>query len=403
MNCCAHVLNTVLRNAFDDRYLAQELPDLLEQLQKVKAVVTFLKQSGLTSQLPHGVCQEICTRWNSKLAMIKSVLSQYDAIENLLDSRGNLLLEDVNKTLLTEVAEFLEPFKEASEKLEQDKVVTLPLVLMYYTKLKKHLTADSTDSPEVCQLKSRTLEFLQIKLPIEELHKVATFLWPPFRHLRVLDEQERKGVHDRVRELLIDVHLRLPQGETSTDHPDYEPPAKRTSLDEFKEWRDAAETQPADSGSGYPALATDPGLRQSSTSHSGSQVSVGTQVQLQDLVSALQPSQRELGGTQRAPSTRGQKASTSAGISQRSAEAVQTSLTVLKGRLPTKKPTPPLTTSSEEHSSGADSMEVCAADTEETGELAASGKPPKSPVTAPNPLGRGKGARHPVVAPGKGT
>ncbi|KAH6925931.1 hypothetical protein HPB50_012297 [Hyalomma asiaticum] len=141
--------------------------------------------------------------------MIKSVLSQYDVIENLLDSRGNLLLEDVNKTLLTEVVEFLEPFKEASEKLEQDKVVTLPLVLMYYTKLKKHLTADSTDSPEVCQLKSRTLEFLQIKLPIEELHKVATFLWPPFRHLRVLDEQERKSVH-----------LRLPQGETSTDHPD---------------------------------------------------------------------------------------------------------------------------------------------------------------------------------------
>lgn len=93
----------------------------------------------------------------------------------------------------------MEPFKEASEKLEQDKVVTLPLVLMYYTKLKKHLTADSTDSPVVCQLKSRTLEFLQIKLPIEELHKVATFLWPPFRHLRVLDEQERKSVHDRVR------------------------------------------------------------------------------------------------------------------------------------------------------------------------------------------------------------
>ncbi|KAH7939474.1 hypothetical protein HPB52_012780 [Rhipicephalus sanguineus] len=165
MNCCAHVLNTVLRNAFDDRYLAQELPDLLGQLQK--------------------------------LAMIKSVLSQYDAIENLLDSRGNLLLEDVNKTLLTEVTEFLEPFKEASEKLEQDNVVTVPLVLMFYTKLKKHLTADSTDSREVCELKSRTLEFFQIKLPIEEPHKVATFLWPPFRHLRVLDEQERKSVHDR--------------------------------------------------------------------------------------------------------------------------------------------------------------------------------------------------------------
>ncbi|KAH8018268.1 hypothetical protein HPB51_001086 [Rhipicephalus microplus] len=146
MNCCAHVLNNGLWNTFDDRYLAQELPDLLEQLQKVKAVVTFSKQRGLTSQLTHSVCQEICTRWNSKLAMIESMLSQYDAIENHLDSRGNLLLEDVNKTLLTEVAKFLEPFKEASEKLEQNEVVMLLLVLMYYTKLKKHLTADSTDS-----------------------------------------------------------------------------------------------------------------------------------------------------------------------------------------------------------------------------------------------------------------
>lgn len=67
-------------------------------------------------------------------------------------------------------------------------------------------------------------------------------------------------------------------------------------------------------------------------------VSVGTQVRLQDLVWALQPLQRKLGGTQCARFTRGQKVSTSAGIGQRSAEAAQTSLTVLKGRLPTKMP-----------------------------------------------------------------
>lgn len=112
--------------------------------------MTSLKQSGLASQLPHGVCQEVCTRWNLKLTIIKSVLTQYDEIEGLLDSRGNLLLEDINKTLLMEVVGFLEPFKEASEKLERDKVVTLPLVLMYYAKLKKNLTTALTDSPDVC-------------------------------------------------------------------------------------------------------------------------------------------------------------------------------------------------------------------------------------------------------------
>lgn len=144
MNCSAHVLNTILRNTFDAGCLTRELPELLE-LQNVKAVVTFLKQSGLASQLPHGVCQDVRTRWNSKLTMIKSVLTQYNEIESLLDSRGNLLLEDVNKALLMEVVDFPEPFKEASEKLEQYKVVTLPLFLVYYAKLKKHLTTAMTD------------------------------------------------------------------------------------------------------------------------------------------------------------------------------------------------------------------------------------------------------------------
>ncbi|KAH6920069.1 hypothetical protein HPB50_028943 [Hyalomma asiaticum] len=73
-----------------------------------------------------------------------------------------------------------------------------------------------------------------------------------------------------------------------------------------------------------------------------------------------------------------------------------------EGKASHKKANPPAHHICEVHSSGADSMEVCAADTEETGEFAASGKPPKSPVTALNPVGRGKGARH-RCCPGKGT
>ncbi|KAL1486754.1 hypothetical protein MTO96_046829 [Rhipicephalus appendiculatus] len=132
-------------------------------------------------------------------------------------------------------------------------------------------------------------------------------------------------------------------------------------------------------------------------------VSVGTQVQLQDLVSALQPSRRESGGAQCALSTRGLKVSTAAGTSQRSLESTQTSLTVLKGKLPTKKPTTLQSASNEERLCGADSMEVCPADTEEPGEVATSSKPLKQSVPAPIPLGRGKGARQQVSAPGKGT
>lgn len=129
-------------------------------------------------------------------------------------------------------------------------------------------------------------------------------------------------------------------------------------------------------------------------------VSVSTQVQLQDLVSALQPSRRESEGTQQAPSTRGLEAPAAAGTIQRSVEATQTSLTLSKGRLPPKKLTLSQSSSNDERPCGADSMEVCPADTEE---VAAGSKPPRPPVVPPIPPGRGKGARHPVSAPGKGT
>ncbi|KAH6921990.1 hypothetical protein HPB50_007245 [Hyalomma asiaticum] len=129
-------------------------------------------------------------------------------------------------------------------------------------------------------------------------------------------------------------------------------------------------------------------------------VSVSTQVQLQDLVSALQPSRRESEGAQQAPSTRGLEAPAAAGTIQRSVEATQTSLTLSKGRLPPKKPPLSQSSSSVERLCGAESMEVCPADTEE---VAAGSKPPRPPVVPPIPPGRGKGARHPVSAPGKGT
>ncbi|KAH9378669.1 hypothetical protein HPB48_008495 [Haemaphysalis longicornis] len=72
------------------------------------------------------------------------------------------------------------------------------------------------------------------------------FLWPPFHNLRMLDEQDRKNVHDRVREILTDVHLRLSQVGPSREQLDNEPKAKRSLLQEFNEWKDAAEAQTTD-------------------------------------------------------------------------------------------------------------------------------------------------------------
>lgn len=224
MNCTAHILNTILRHTFDDVYLIQHLPELSKQLKKVKTIVTFLKQSGLSNQLPHGVCQEVRTRWNSRLAMIRSIVVQYDEIESLLETRDNTLMEGVDSATLKDVVNFLEPFREASDNLEQEKLPTLPLVLLYYRRLKGHLTVSSGDTPVVKKLKKRAAPFLESKLQLEELHYVATFLWPPFRHLRALTEAERRSVHSTVREMMVAVPVVPPQencdlGETTSAQP----------------------------------------------------------------------------------------------------------------------------------------------------------------------------------------
>ncbi|KAL1429775.1 hypothetical protein MTO96_015763 [Rhipicephalus appendiculatus] len=197
VGCTAHVLNAVLRHTFDDDFLGEDLRHVRAQLQNVKAVVNFLKQSGLSSQLPYGVNEEVSTRRNSEFAMLTSVYMQYEEIEALLDSRGNPMMEEVSKTAIKEIIDFLTPFKEATDMLEKEKQPTLPLVLLCKTKLEKHLTLAPAVSSTIAALKMRAREFLQRKLELSELHKMATFFWPPLRQLRALEEDERSEVYAR--------------------------------------------------------------------------------------------------------------------------------------------------------------------------------------------------------------
>lgn len=106
---------------FDDGYHAEELPHLLEQLQKIRSVTMFLKQRRLTRQLLHGVCQE--------LAMVKFVLTQYSEVENLRIQK--VMYSWKTSIRLMEVVQFLEPFKESSKKLEQGRAASPCVDVLY--------------------------------------------------------------------------------------------------------------------------------------------------------------------------------------------------------------------------------------------------------------------------------
>ncbi|XP_037572324.1 uncharacterized protein LOC119454478 [Dermacentor silvarum] len=129
-------------------------------------------------------------------------------------------------------------------------------------------------------------------------------------------------------------------------------------------------------------------------------VSVGTQVQLQDMVAAVRPSNKPTKQAPSASSQGGPEASTSVGGSQHNIEVKQTSVTVPRSQPPLRRPAASQSTNSGEHPSGADSMEVCPLDTEGTGDPAPVSRPPRQPVVPPQ---GGKGGRNPVSAPKKST
>ena len=80
LNCSAHCINSALRNGFKEKFLSEHGPNILEIINTTKNLVAYLKGSDLVSWLPKTVHQETDTRLNSKIEMLRSVLTQYDEI-----------------------------------------------------------------------------------------------------------------------------------------------------------------------------------------------------------------------------------------------------------------------------------------------------------------------------------
>ncbi|KAG0416266.1 hypothetical protein HPB47_006558, partial [Ixodes persulcatus] len=113
LSCSAHLLNTVLRRVFNSNFMANEVPNLKDLIERTTAVMTFLKQAGLLNRLQKTVNQDVETRWKSKLAMLTSLHDQYENIQAVLDERGSLLMEGISIIYMKQLIDFLQPFKDA--------------------------------------------------------------------------------------------------------------------------------------------------------------------------------------------------------------------------------------------------------------------------------------------------
>ncbi|KAF1377848.1 hypothetical protein PFLUV_G00205000 [Perca fluviatilis] len=201
--CSAHILNTVLRQTFSEKSAPEGIKDVLTLLDNCKSLVTFLKRTGVVASLTHTVIQECEVRWNSRVNMLEAVLKTYSDIRKLLEDKDQLhRMEGIFEEQLSHLIEFLTLFKLAINELEGERHPVIHTVLLWFLKLSKHCEPKLGDPSYMVPLRARASSLLEENMLITPTHKVATFLCPRFKSLKMLTLEERWEVMRQVRALI---------------------------------------------------------------------------------------------------------------------------------------------------------------------------------------------------------
>ena len=204
LSCAAHILSTVLHTV-----LGKKSPDDLfhEEVTAVieasKSLVTYFKQTTLQNRLKKTLKACVETRWNSLHTMLDSILSQYDDVGDILAERGeqNRLI-NLSRDVLGDLVSFLARFRDATKALEASKTPTLHLTAVWIERLRTHLQPATSDSMALGSLKKKALEVLNQKLELHPLHKMAVFLHPKLKSLKLLPKDDVTVVYGEARRLV---------------------------------------------------------------------------------------------------------------------------------------------------------------------------------------------------------
>jgi hypothetical protein len=126
--------------------------------------------------------QYVCTRWNSNLTMISSILDLRSEVHNALMKTGHsdLCLFENELTLLEELRVFLLPFLELTE-LVSGAGAVLSLQPMMKVRIKNICEIKPTDDPCIQQLKTRVMRNIEKRLPVSDTVRIYQILDPETR------------------------------------------------------------------------------------------------------------------------------------------------------------------------------------------------------------------------------
>lgn len=207
------LLKDTLINKFTYISNAGQLSGVEVHLSSVSHVLDNLIDHAVFQDGKHdhliGNCKYICSELKIlPEAPISDWIFKYDVIKLVIDnldkfSPGNFsmdsMLPDMNM-----LKSLLGPFKEASMLMRTDTqtIPTINQVALQYFKLRKELIPKDDDSAELAEHKKKLQLALESNFELHLMHKIAVFLWPNFRHLKMFTEAEREEVYTEVRRML---------------------------------------------------------------------------------------------------------------------------------------------------------------------------------------------------------
>lgn len=201
-----HILNAILEHAFDVNNVEDNkvVIDLKKLIIAAKSLVTYFEQSNLQYYLPKPLNASTEISWYRLHNMLESIYSQYDAIKDVLSERSEEhRMDNLDIQLVENIVQFLQLFKEATHALEPSSKPTLHLPIVWLSRLERHLQPLVTDHAITYELKTRSLRMMRETFQPHLLNKMALFLHPKLKSLKLLQRNKEKvEVRNEIRRLM---------------------------------------------------------------------------------------------------------------------------------------------------------------------------------------------------------
>lgn len=211
------LLKDTLINKFIYISNAGALSGVNVHLSSVSHLLDSLVDAAVFSDGKHDQLVENCKYICSELKILPEIaispwIYKYDVVKLVLDnldkfSPGNFSM-DTMLPAMNMLKNLLAPFREASLLMRTDvqEVPTINQVALQYFKLHKELQLRDDDNEEMSEHKKKLQIAVDQNFDLHMMHKIAVFLWPNFRHLKMFTDSERDEIYAEVRRMLDTTH-----------------------------------------------------------------------------------------------------------------------------------------------------------------------------------------------------